>query len=297
VHQELEITLFAACVNARGERHEFLTVEHLLLALLDNPSAAEVLRACHCDIEELRNALRDFIVGTTPILPADSGKDVQPTPGFQRATRGAINGADVLVAILGEEDSRAVYYLHQQGVTRPDVVSHIPPERVADDPAERPSVMAQELKATLHRVIGDARQVRHEFFTVEDLLLALLDNPSAGEVLRACARNVDELRNNLHGFVLANARILPADSEWDTQPSLGFQHVIQRTFSHVQTTYQGKRQATGAHVLAAIFEESDSYALSCLHEQGVTRPNVERFISRVITEDGAGDGTDVTGEN
>jgi ATP-dependent Clp protease ATP-binding subunit ClpA len=135
----------------------------------------------------------------------------------------------------------------------------------------------------------EARQARHEFITVEHLLLALLDNPSAAEVLRACACNIEDLRKNLQNFIADNTPILPPNSEADTQPTLGFQRVIQRAIMHVQSTSNGKKEVTGANVLVAIFGEKDSHAVYYLHQQGVTRLDVVNFISHGITKAGQGE--------
>src|SRR5690606_40913452 len=133
IAQELEVSLHMAFVESRQKRHEFITVEHLLLALLDNPSAAEVLNACAVDIEDLRVLLQDHINRHTPIVSGHGEVDTQPTLGFQRVIQRAIlhvqssgkkevTGAKVLVAIFGEKDSHAVYFLQQKGVTRMYVV-------------------------------------------------------------------------------------------------------------------------------------------------------------------------------
>ena len=142
-------------------------------------------------------------------------------------------------------------------------------------------MIAQELEVSLHMAFMEARQKRHEFITVEHLLLALLDNPSASEVLRACAVNVDELRNLLADFVTEHTPIL-AGEEVDTQPTLGFQRVIQRAILHVQSS--GKKEVTGANVLVAIFGEKDSHAVYFLHQKGVTRLDVVNFISHGISK-------------
>src|SRR5450830_1866656 len=123
IAQELEVSLHMAFVEARQSRHEFITVEHLLLALLDNPSAAEVLRACSVNIDDLRKTLTNFITDNTPTVPGTNEVDTQPTLGFQRVIQRAI--MHVQSASYGEKDSHAVYYLHQQGVTRLDVVNFI----------------------------------------------------------------------------------------------------------------------------------------------------------------------------
>ena len=146
-------------------------------------------------------------------------------------------------------------------------------------------MIAQELEVSLHMAFVEARQARHEFITVEHLLLALLDNPSAAEVLRACAVNVDDLRKTLTNFITDNTPTVPGTSEVDTQPTLGFQRVIQRAIMHVQSASNGKKEVTGANVLVAIFGEKDSHAVYYLHQQGVTRLDVVNFISHGVRKD------------
>ena len=140
-------------------------------------------------------------------------------------------------------------------------------------------MIAQELEVSLHMAFVEARQQRHEFITVEHLLLALIDNPSASEVLKACAANLDELRKNLDQFVRDNTPTVGGTDEVDTQPTLGFQRVIQRAIMHVQSSGSGKKEVTGANVLVAIFGEKDSHAVYYLHQQGVTRLDVVNFIA------------------
>ena len=143
-------------------------------------------------------------------------------------------------------------------------------------------MIAQELEVSLHMAFVEARQQRHEFITVEHLLLALLDNPSAAEVLRACAANIDDLRKSLANFIKDNTPQVAGSDEVDTQPTLGFQRVIQRAIMHVQSTGNGKKEVTGANVLVAIFGEKDSHAVYYLHQQGVTRLDVVNFIAHGI---------------
>ena len=143
-------------------------------------------------------------------------------------------------------------------------------------------MIAQELEVSLHMAFVEARQQRHEFITVEHLLMALLDNPSAAEVLRACAANIDDLRKSLTGFIKENTPTVSGSEEVDTQPTLGFQRVIQRAIMHVQSTGSGKKEVTGANVLVAIFGEKDSHAVYYLHQQGVTRLDVVNFIAHGI---------------
>jgi len=145
-------------------------------------------------------------------------------------------------------------------------------------------VISQELEVSLHMAFVEARQARHEFITVEHLLLSLLDNPSAAEVLRACAANLDDLRRNLRNFVNDNTPVIPGTEEADTQPTLGFQRVIQRAIMHVQSTGNGKKEVAGSNVLVAIFGEKDSHAVYYLHQQGITRLDVVNFMSHGITK-------------
>ena len=143
-------------------------------------------------------------------------------------------------------------------------------------------MIAQELEVSLHMAFVDARQKRHEFITVEHLLLALLDNPSASEVLKACAANVEELRGELTRFIDEHTPRVENVEEVDTQPTLGFQRVIQRAILHVQSS--GKKEVTGANVLVAIFGEKDSHAVFFLQRQKVSRLDVVNFISHGIAK-------------
>jgi ATP-dependent Clp protease ATP-binding subunit ClpA len=143
-------------------------------------------------------------------------------------------------------------------------------------------MIAQELEVSLHMAFVEARQKRHEFITVEHLLLALLDNPSAAEALRACGASIDVLRRDLNKFIAEHTPTVSGEDEIDTQPTLGFQRVIQRAILHVQSS--GKKEVNGANVLVAIFGEKDSHAVYYLQKQGVTRLDVVNFISHGISK-------------
>ena len=152
--KELEFTLNQAFRGAREKQHEFMTIEHLLLALLDNPAAVQVLRACGADIEVLRRDIDAFLEETTPLILDDDSRETQPTLGFQRVLQRAVfhvqssekkevTGANVLVAIFSEQESQAVYFLDRQNITRLDVVNYIshgiskvPSDEPAQDGAE-----------------------------------------------------------------------------------------------------------------------------------------------------------------
>lgn len=143
-------------------------------------------------------------------------------------------------------------------------------------------MIAQELEVTLHMAFMDARQKRHEFISVEHLLMAMLDNPSAMEVLRACGANIELMREQLDAFIEEHTPRVMGEGEVDTQPTLGFQRVIQRAILHVQSS--GKKEVTGANVLVAVFGEKDSHAVYFLSQQGVTRLDIVNFISHGITK-------------
>ncbi|MGJ8689935.1 MAG: ATP-dependent Clp protease ATP-binding subunit ClpA [Gammaproteobacteria bacterium] len=135
--KDLEITLNSAFSGARKKRHEYMTVEHLLLALMDNEVAAQVLLACGADMARLRAELLDFVDTTTPLIPElEIERETQPTLGFQRVLQRAVfhvqssgkrevSGANVLVAIFSEQESQAVFLLRQQDIARIDVVNYI----------------------------------------------------------------------------------------------------------------------------------------------------------------------------
>ncbi len=148
-------------------------------------------------------------------------------------------------------------------------------------------MIAQELEVSLHMAFMDARQKRHELITVEHLLLAMLDNPSAAEVLKACGSNIETLRNELTQYIDDHTPTISGEDEVDTQPTLGFQRVIQRAMLHVQSS--GKKEVNGSNILVAIYGEKDSHAVYFLHQQGVTRLDVVNFIAHGVSKLNEGD--------
>ncbi len=151
-------------------------------------------------------------------------------------------------------------------------------------------MLSKELEYTLNQAFKQARDHWHEFMTVEHLLLALLDNPSASPILRACGADIEALRGDLTEFIESNIPRLPEDSEIETQPTLGFQRVIQRAVFQVQSSEKG--EATGANVLVAIFNEKESQALYFLNKQNVTRLDVVNYISHGISKFNDGENED-----
>ncbi|NDU86499.1 MAG: AAA family ATPase, partial [Ferrovum sp.] len=143
-------------------------------------------------------------------------------------------------------------------------------------------MIAQELEVSLHLAFVDARQKRHEFITVEHLLLSLTENNAALEVLRACGANIDQLRESLGSFIQENTPQVQGSGAVDTQPTLGFQRVIQRAILHVQSS--GKKEVTGANVLVAICGEKDSHAVFFLGQQGITRLDLVNYLTHGMSK-------------
>lgn len=144
-------------------------------------------------------------------------------------------------------------------------------------------MLNKDLELTLNLAFRFARERRHEYMTVEHLLLALLDNPAAGDALKSCGANIEKLRLELASFIDSTTPVLPdGDAERDTQPTLGFQRVLQRAVFHVQSS--GKSEVTGANVLVAIFSEQESQAVYLLKKIDITRLDVVNFISHGVTK-------------
>jgi ATP-dependent Clp protease ATP-binding subunit ClpA len=144
-------------------------------------------------------------------------------------------------------------------------------------------MLSKDLEITLNHAFKGARSKRHEFMTVEHLLLALLDNEAASNVLQACVADLTKLRRQLAEFIESTTPLIPeGDADRETQPTLGFQRVLQRAVFHVQSS--GKNEVTGANVLVAIFSEQESQAVYCLREQGVARIDVVNFVTHGISK-------------
>ena len=144
-------------------------------------------------------------------------------------------------------------------------------------------MLSKDLEVTLNHAFKGARSKRHEFMTVEHLLLALLDNEAASNVLQACVADLVKLRRQLAEFIDSTTPLIPeSDLDRETQPTLGFQRVLQRAVFHVQSS--GKNEVTGANVLVAIFSEQESQAVYCLREQGVARIDVVNFVTHGISK-------------
>jgi ATP-dependent Clp protease ATP-binding subunit ClpA len=143
-------------------------------------------------------------------------------------------------------------------------------------------MLSKELEFSLNQAFKQARENHHEYMTVEHLLLSLLDNPTAAKVLRACGAHPDRLRTDIAAFIQETTPLIPSEDDRETQPTLGFQRVLQRAVFHVQSA--GKKEVTGANVLVALFSEQDSQAVYLLNQQDITRLDVVNFISHGISK-------------
>jgi len=156
-------------------------------------------------------------------------------------------------------------------------------------------MLSKELEFSLNRAFKEARAKHHEYMTVEHMLLSLLDNPTAAKVLRACGTDSERLRREITAFIDETTPLIPESEDRDTQPTLGFQRVLQRAVFHVQSA--GKKEVTGANVLVALFSEQDSQAVYLLNQQDVTRLDVVNYISHGISKvPGESQEDDVPGE-
>ncbi len=146
-------------------------------------------------------------------------------------------------------------------------------------------MLSRELEVTLNLAFKDARQKRHELMSVEHLLLSLLDNTSAVSVLGACGADIEKLRAELEEFLEATTPLIPQnENDRETQPTLGFQRVLQRSVFHVQSS--GKKEVDGANVLVAIFSEQESHAVFLLKQQDVNRIDIVNFIAHGVGKEG-----------
>ena len=141
-------------------------------------------------------------------------------------------------------------------------------------------MFSKELEVSIGQCYKQAREARHEFMTVDHLLMALLDNASAYNVLKSCGANIDLLGQGLLQAINDNVSILPEQDSRDTQPTLGFQRVLQRAVYHVQSS--GKKEVNGANVLVAIFSEKDSHSVYLMQKQDITRLDVVNYLSHGV---------------
>src|SRR6478752_7682603 len=143
---------------------------------------------------------------------------------------------------------------------------------------------ARELETTLHNALGEASKRRHEYATLEHLLIALIDDVHASQVMTACGVNRDELKATVKQYLDSELGALVADSATDPTPTSGFQRVVQRAIVHVQSS--GRDEVTGANVLVALFSERESYAVYFLQQQDMSRLDAVSYISHGVGKGG-----------
>ena len=139
---------------------------------------------------------------------------------------------------------------------------------------------ARELETTLHNALGEASKRRHEYATLEHLLIALIDDNHASQVMTACGVNRDDLKATVKQYLDSELGALVADSATDPTPTSGFQRVVQRAILHVQSS--GRDEVTGANVLVALFSERESYAVYFLQQQDMSRLDAVTYISHGV---------------
>jgi hypothetical protein len=150
-----------------------------------------------------------------------------------------------------------------------------------------PGLISEEVETALHLAFVDARERHHEFISVEHLLFGLVDTPSAKDVLVNCGADLDELKSRIGLFIDENSPVVEKE-DVDTQPTLGFQRVVQRAIMQVQSSGQEGRQVTGSDLLLGIFGEKDSHAVYYLHQQGVTRLDILNYLRDGLKKSASG---------
>ena len=283
--RNLELTLRRSLALANARQHEYATLEHLLLALIDDEDAAAVLQSCAVDIDRLRANLNDFLDHELASLAVEGVVDAKPTAGVQRviqraavhvdgAGRNEVTGANVLVALFSERESHAVYFLQEQNMSRLDAVNYIsygiakpravPEHRHLGDPDapdDWPMLLSSEVRSCygagleriLERALALARGRQHEYATLDHLLLALIDDHDAAAVLEACAIEVDHLRANICDGLDHQGTAPGLETTTDPRPTLGLQRVL--LDAALQVRRAQSVEATGANVLIALFLE------------------------------------------
>src|SRR5918996_5927329 len=258
--RNLEKTLRRALALANARQHEYATLEHLLMALLDDEDAIAVLKACAVEVDRLRTSLNEFLDHELTSLAVDGVVDAKPTAGFQRVIqraaihvqssgRSEVTGANVLVALFSERESHAVFFLQEQNMSRLDAVNYI-----SHGIAKRPGMSEQrrvrgaegwdalriaqssealtpygaKLDKVLGRALALANTRRHPYATLDHLLMALTDDEEAAAVLKACAVEVDRMRANLNDVLDQQLTSCAVESAPHARPTAGVQRVILR---------------------------------------------------------------------
>jgi ATP-dependent Clp protease ATP-binding subunit ClpA len=300
---------------ASERKHEFATLEHLLLALTDDKDAVFVLRACGVDLNKLREDLLTYLDHELEYLVSDSPADPRATESFNRALQRAViavqssgreevTGANVLIALFGERDSHAVYYLQEQNMTRFDAVNYIgrgvakvpglSVTRLADDISEGVK-RSQDLDETVSRSGTLAAERQHDVVTLEHLLLALTEDPDAVAILQACQVDLAKLREDLLNYINKHLDYLANDQALDRQfaghkatilSTTNLGSVLNLAANQAEST--GNEEFTGADLLIALFSERESLAVYFfLREQNMTRSDAVTYVNAMRGHDDA----------
>jgi ATP-dependent Clp protease ATP-binding subunit ClpA len=290
----LEKTIGRAIDFASERRHEFVTLEHLLLALAEDSDAVEVLRACDVDLGKLREDLCNYLDNDLDYLVTDTTMDPRPTEGFNRALQRAmihvqssgredVTGANVLVAIFSERESHAVNFLQEQDMTRFDAVNYIShgvakvpglSETRGLDSVDLSVERSQDLETTFRRAVDLAIRKRHQDVTLEHLLMALTEDLDAVAVVHACNVNLEALRSDLLNYLDKHLDYLVVGSLCVPRMTTSVVHVLKRAARETESA--GKGVLTGADLLLAIFSEEGSFAVYFLRERNMTASDVIR---------------------
>lgn len=311
----LEETIHRSMDYATQRRHEFATLEHLMLGLCEDPDAVHVLRACDVETDRLSSDLIGHIDEELDYLVCDYPVDPRPSDSFTRAlqraaihvqstSRDKVTGANVLVAIFSERESHAVYFLQEQGMTRWDAVNFIGhgivKVRELSEPRDAESAdsdgmvgenwrrwgiyvpqglagLSGELEEAVERAIGLARKYRHEFATLEHLLLSLTESEDVLALLAACKVDVDRLRRNLSRCLEADLAYMVGDADVEPRAAESISRVLVRAAGRVRSV--GKKQLTGVEVMASMFDEADSRAVFSLREHHIMPAAVFDYLS------------------
>jgi ATP-dependent Clp protease ATP-binding subunit ClpA len=285
--RNLEKTLRRALALANARQHEYATLEHLLMALIDDDDATPVLKACAVEVDRLRACLNDFLDHELTSLAVDGVVDAKPASGFQRVIqraaihvessgRSEVTGANVLVALFSERESHAVFFLQEQNMSRLDAVNFIshgiakrsepgmPRRSPGADDCDALSVLRSSdalvprgarPDAILARAVALANAREHPYATLDHLLLALIDDPDAATVLKASAVDVDRMRARLTEVLDGQGASPAVDAAPDAKPTAAVQRAMLRVA--LDALRYGSGQATGANLLAALFAERD----------------------------------------
>jgi ATP-dependent Clp protease ATP-binding subunit ClpA len=279
ITKELQDTLNLAFNEAFKRHHAFLTLEHLLYALLQEKTASDVIRHCGGDVKRLTEEIEQYLLEDTKDLAKGAERIPEQSAAFERVIhraatqaqasgQGTIDGGNVLAAMFQERQSYAVYLLQQGGVSALDVFNY----------SNR--MITKELRDTLNLAFNEAFERHHEFLTLEHLLYALLQEKTGSDVIRNCGGDVKRLKSEIELFLQEHTEQLAQGSESMPEQTAAFERVLQRASMQVQSS--GQSTMDGGNIIAAMFQEKRSHAVFLLEQAGISRLDVLNYISHGI---------------